>query len=185
MDFVIWFDLVVWLATECWIAFREIGETDTSQDRHTKKVFALCAAAAISIALLGPQPPQFTIFYSRLVMLILGSLTMFIGITIRVLSVLTLGNYFRTTVMVQKGQKIVRAGLYKYLRHPSYLGALITVLGFGIVRDNWFTVCTTLVIMVYGVAQRIAVEEEVMQRAFGKEYFDYKKKTYKLIPKIY
>lgn len=185
MDFFLWLLLAIWLGVELWISLREWGETDTAQDRHTKKVFAFCAAAAICVGLLGPRPPAYTVHYSRGLMLFLGSVTMFLGISLRVFSVLALGKYFRTTVMIQKGQTIVQTGPYKYIRHPSYLGTLITVFGFGLVVDNWFTICAMLAVMFYGIAQRITVEEEVMERGFGKAYTDYKKKTKKLIPRIY
>lgn len=185
MDFFLWLLLGIWLGSELWISLREWGEADTAQDRHTKKVFAFCAAAAISIGLLGPRPPAYTIYHSRAIMLFLGSATMLLGISLRVLSVLALGQYFRTTVMIQKGQTVIKTGPYKYIRHPSYLGTLITVFGFGLAVDNWFVTGAMLAVMFYGIAQRIAVEEEVMERGFGKAYIDYKRKTKKLIPKIY
>lgn len=185
MDVWTWILLTIWLGTEFWISLREWGKTDTSLDRHSKKVFALCAAAAICMGLLGPRPPQFTIYYSRGIVTVLGSLIMFSGILVRVFAVLSLGKYFRTTVMVQKGQKLVTTGLYKYIRHPSYSGTLITVLGFGTVLDNWFTVCAMLVVMCIGIAHRVRVEEDVLERNFGTEFLAYKKRTKKLIPFVY
>ncbi|MBI1862886.1 isoprenylcysteine carboxylmethyltransferase family protein, partial [Candidatus Microgenomates bacterium] len=109
----------------------------------------------------------------------------FIGVFVRVTSVLTLGPFFRTTVMIQKGQKLVTTGLYQYIRHPSYLGILITIAGLGLAADNGFTLVAMLIVMGYGVRQRIVVEEEVMEREFKNEYAAYKRRSWRLIPKVY
>lgn len=185
MEFFLWLLLVFWLGTELWIALREWGKTSNAQDRRTKQIFAFCAAAAISIGLIGPRPPAYTIRYSRSLMLFLGSVTMLSGIFVRAYSVRALGDFFRTTVMVVKGQKLIQTGLYKYVRHPSYTGTLVTVLGFGIALDNAFTTLLMLVVMLYGVHKRVIVEEDVMERSFGKAYTEYKTRTKKLIPNLY
>lgn len=174
----------VWISSELWIALREKGTLDTSQDKHTKMVYALCAAAAIVLAIYTPRPQSLTIHYARSIFEFLGFLTMFLGAILRISAVLALGKYFRTTVMVQKDQKLVTGGPYKYIRHPSYAGTLITVFGLGLASDNWFTLITVVLVMFYGVRQRIVVEEEVMERNL-KEYGTYKKHTKRLIPRIY
>jgi protein-S-isoprenylcysteine O-methyltransferase Ste14 len=174
-----------WTGSELWISIREWGTLNTEQDRHTKTVIAACMAAALVIGVWGPRPPQYTIFWARNLMTVLGSLTILLGVTWRVFSVLALGNYFRTTVMVQKGQKVVQTGPYKYIRHPSYLGILISVSGLGIAEDNWFTMLLMIAVVFYGLRKRILVEEEVLERELGTKYAEYKRRTKRLIPGLY
>ena len=38
---------------------------------------------------------------------------------------------------------------------------------------------------VIGVMQRIKVEEKVLEQHFGKQYLDYKKNTWRIVPYIY
>jgi protein-S-isoprenylcysteine O-methyltransferase len=47
-----------------------------------------------------------------------------------------LGRFFTFDVAVQSGQTVVDAGPYRYIRHPSYAGAL-TLVGLGQALGNW------------------------------------------------
>jgi len=44
---------------------------------------------------------------------------------------------FRTTVEVDPGQRVVSTGPYEWVRHPSYAGLLLIVVGFGLAEGNW------------------------------------------------
>jgi isoprenylcysteine carboxyl methyltransferase (ICMT) family protein YpbQ len=53
----------------------------------------------------------------------IGGLTLMVaGILIRWAAIYTLGHYFTRTVTILEGHRVVRSGLYKHLRHPSYTG---------------------------------------------------------------
>lgn len=45
---------------------------------------------------------------------------------------MTLGTFFRRDVMVEAGQVVNRNGPYRWLRHPSYTGTLVTSFGLGL-----------------------------------------------------
>ncbi len=59
-------------------------------------------------------------------LLYLGLSLIVLGIIIRQYSILILGRYFTLSVKVASDQKVVSKGPYKYIRHPSYLGILVT-----------------------------------------------------------
>jgi protein-S-isoprenylcysteine O-methyltransferase Ste14 len=67
------------------------------------------------------------------------------------------------------------------VRHPSYTGALLTLLGFLICMDNPIAVVGFLVALA-GYAYRIRVEEQVMADALGEPYRTYVPRTKRLIP---
>jgi hypothetical protein len=60
-----------------------------------------------------------------------GIVLMVIGIFVRQWSMFILGRFFTLTVSVQKNQKVVDYGPYRYIRHPSYLGLFMIMIGIG------------------------------------------------------
>lgn len=47
--------------------------------------------------------------------------------------------------MIQEGQKIIKKGPYKILRHPSYASGLIAFLGGAIATNDWITLLVFLI----------------------------------------
>ena len=56
-----------------------------------------------------------------------------IGGTLRILPVFVLGRRFSGLVAIQKEHRLVTTGIYATIRHPSYLGLLMTVAGWVLV----------------------------------------------------
>lgn len=116
---------------------------------------------------------------------VLGIVVMLLGTALRWSAILTLRNYFTVNVTILKNHEIVRHGLYKYLRHPSYTGLLLRYFGFGIGLSNWLSVIFIFLPLVAAVLYRIHVEEAALKQAFGSQYQEYAQNTTRLIPKIY
>jgi len=107
------------------------------------------------------------------------------GVAIRWTAIYTLGKYFTSTVMIRDDHRLIRAGLYKHLRHPAYTGALVAHLGLGLSFSNWFSLALSFVPYLVAAGYRIHVEEQALNEAFGEEYLDYSRNTKRLIPKLY
>lgn len=107
------------------------------------------------------------------------------GMLIRFWVLTSLGTYFRTIISFQKGQKIRVTGLYRYIRHPYYLGSLIQMFGLAILFRNWIGFCGLFFFVSIGLFWRMNIEEEYLISIFGEEYLSYMKRTNRLIPKIY
>jgi protein-S-isoprenylcysteine O-methyltransferase Ste14 len=71
------------------------------------------------------------------------------------------------------------------IRHPSYSGAILICLGYGIAFQNWLSLIVLMVIPLIAISHRIPYEEAAMVNELGEEYIDYQKKTKKLIPYIW
>jgi protein-S-isoprenylcysteine O-methyltransferase Ste14 len=80
---------------------------------------------------------------------------------------------------------LVNAGIYNYVRHPAYLGSLLSFLGLALYFGNWISFVVIFFPTLFAILNRIAVEEKVLINHFGREYIDYAKKTKRLIPNIY
>jgi protein-S-isoprenylcysteine O-methyltransferase Ste14 len=115
----------------------------------------------------------------------LGLAFLFGGITIRWVAIYTLGKYFTYTVLIRNDHRLIRTGLYKHIRHPSYAGALLAHLGIGLAFSNWLTLCFSSIPYLIAAVYRMRVEEEALRQAFGAEYLGYSKASSRLIPGVY
>ena len=116
---------------------------------------------------------------------ILGSILAAIGLIVRVTSILKLKQHFTYTVTKINNHQLIETGLYKYIRHPGYLGQLIIFLGIATSLSNWLSVLLMMIPVSVGYINRIKVEEKFMTQQMGQKYIEYQKRTKKLIPKIF
>jgi protein-S-isoprenylcysteine O-methyltransferase Ste14 len=115
----------------------------------------------------------------------IGFILIFIGLILRLKSILTLKQQFTYTVTKIENHELIESGLYKYIRHPGYLGQLIIFLGISTSLSNWISVLLMIIPVSLGYIYRIKVEEKFMIENMGSKYIDYQKRTKKLIPKIF
>ena len=114
-----------------------------------------------------------------------GLALMAAGMFIRWSAVRTLGRYFTRSVKVFEDHRLVRGGLYRHVRHPSYAGYLLGDLGLGLALSNWLAVVVIMVPTAAALAYRIRVEERALLENFGGEYAEYARRTKRLIPKVF
>lgn len=116
---------------------------------------------------------------------IVGFVMLVAGLIVRWTAILTLGRLFTTNVAIQTGHRIVRTGLYRYVRHPAYSGLLLAFAGLGVAFGSWLSFAVIMVPISAAVLYRIHVEERALVGAFGDEYSEYCRKTKRLVPGIY
>lgn len=112
-------------------------------------------------------------------------LLLVLGLVIRWTAILTLGRAFSANVAIREQQKIRKTGLYRFLRHPSYLGMLLIFLAAGLHSRNWIGLAAAFLPTTAAVLYRIHVEEIALHEAFGDEYVAYSKTTKRLLPGVY
>jgi len=100
-------------------------------------------------------------------------------------SIIVLGEFFTPVISIQKNQKLIQEGPYKYIRHPSYTGLFLEIVGVGLFLSNWLAIIIILILLFPSLIYRILIEEKVLVKEFGNEYTSYQKRTKKLIPFIY
>ena len=108
-----------------------------------------------------------------------------IGLIIRWTAILKLKNSFTVNVSVSENQKIVQTGIYKKIRHPSYLGSLLSFFGFGAVFNNWLTLVIIFIPILFSFIYRIHIEEKLLSQVFGVQYTNYIENSWKLLPGVY
>ncbi len=108
-----------------------------------------------------------------------------LGTAFRLWAIRTLDKAFAAVVQIKAGQQLVTSGPYRWLRHPSYTGAWIAMIGAALLMHSYLG----LVIMGPGMLlvymRRIAVEEQALEGAFGMRYQTMRACTDRMMPCIW
>lgn len=138
-----------------------------------------------TIALLGTFTPFVFPFLGKPelinpTMVIISDLMIILGLVISIYSLSVLGRNFS---IIPQTRNLVQRGPYRLVRHPIYLGELITV--FGIVLSG-LSISRLVVYFILVVFQiyRASQEEKLLYEAFP-EYEDYSSKTVRFIPGVF
>ena len=113
-----------------------------------------------------------------------GVILFLIGLFLRNVAVRTLKRQFSIYVTIQENHQLITTGIYSHVRHPIYLGAILSLAGFALVFP---TLLGFLFVIIYFIllARRMAHEEMLLLKHFGSVYEEYISKSYRLIPHIY
>lgn len=114
-----------------------------------------------------------------------GQIIIFLGLVIRWNAIIELKRFFTVKVAIQQNHRIVSTGVYRHIRHPAYLGSLISFAGLGLFFTNWISFIIVFIPILASFLYRINVEEKVLVTAFGDEYIEYSERTERLIPWLY
>ncbi|RCW48718.1 isoprenylcysteine carboxylmethyltransferase family protein [Halanaerobium sp. ST460_2HS_T2] len=119
----------------------------------------------------------------NLFLTILGTIFIILGTAIRGIAIKKLGKFFSRDVENWKNQKIVKTGIYKYIRHPAYTGNILQIIGFPLILNSYYSLLLSFItILVF--LWRIKVEEEFLIEKLP-EYKKYMEETKRLIPKLW
>ena len=105
------------------------------------------------------------------------------GLGLRLYAIRVLGKFFTVTIGTRSDQRVIESGPYRFIRHPSYSGALIVLFGAALTFTNWLSLLAIVPPFV-GYAYRIA-EEAVLKNDLGDDYREYCRRTERLIPFLY
>lgn len=96
-----------------------------------------------------------------------------------------LGEFFTPTVTIAKEHKVVDQGAYKWVRHPSYSGAIMTSIGLSLALGNYGSIAVMVVGTIAIYIYRIEAEETALEGALGEAYAKFKSNRQRLIPFVY
>jgi protein-S-isoprenylcysteine O-methyltransferase Ste14 len=112
-------------------------------------------------------------------------LVLIAGLALRWSAILTLGKSFSSNVAIHATQRVLKTGLYRWMRHPSYTGLLLCIFAVALHTRNWISILIIAVPSTAAVLYRIHVEEVALREHFGQEYIEYSAITRRLIPGVY
>jgi protein-S-isoprenylcysteine O-methyltransferase len=176
-----------WFLMEMWILSRDRrGFKGRTADRGSFLGFVIGIPTALVVAFSAPTRfPEWTITVGWPAVFWIGIAMVWAGMAFRLWAVLTLGAFFRTSVVVQDGHQLVTAGPYRWLRHPSYTGVIVTMSGLGLAQDNWVSLAAMSILPTLAIAYRIHTEERALTEKFGEAYQEFRKTHSAVIPVIW
>lgn len=174
----------LWFIAEKVHAARHKVTPVKNRDRASLK-FLMAATLAVPAGIIVGFSEVGRIHLEGGVLEIVGITLMLAGILIRWVAIYTLGHYFTRAVTIMEGHRVIRSGLYKHLRHPSYTGYLLGNLGLGVAFSNWLSIVVIFVPILAASLYRISIEENALLENFGEEYAEYARGTKRLLPKVY
>jgi protein-S-isoprenylcysteine O-methyltransferase Ste14 len=95
-----------------------------------------------------------------------------------------LGRFYSPDVTLQQDHRLVTSGLYRYLRHPRYLGIQLAALGLALLFRSWIGLGLNLPLLAV-LLFRIRDEEALLRKTFGAEWDAYCRRSWRLIPYLY
>jgi protein-S-isoprenylcysteine O-methyltransferase len=176
---------LVWAISQLWIGRRRSGDPARSRDRGTLDLLIVAIVAGLALGIWLAWRDDGQVATHHLPLLWSGMAVMVAGLLLRWWSVHTLAQYFTVDIAIQPGQELIRRGPYRWLRHPSYTGALLTVLGFGIALGDPGAALVVIVPITAAFLWRIRIEEQMLAQAFPDAYPAYARGTRRLIPFIW
>ncbi|SJL11954.1 uncharacterized protein ARMOST_15368 [Armillaria ostoyae] len=134
---------------------------------------------------------------------LLGNVLTVVGTVIRLHCYSALGRLFTFELSIQRDHRLIVHGPYAVVRHPSYTGMILTILGaicsqstgswvveFGLI-DMWYGKVLAVYWLLVAAAViaslllRISVEDRLLRKRFGREWIDWNRRVpYALIPGV-
>lgn len=129
--------------------------------------------------------PQFDFRTLAVPATVIGAACFVAGLAFRWYAIIYLGRFFTVNVAIASDHKLIDGGPYRYVRHPSYSGALLAFLGIALCIGNWASFAIIAIPILAVFLWRIHVEEAALLRGLGDQYQIYTNRTKRLIPGIY
>jgi len=107
------------------------------------------------------------------------------GTLLRQLAIRTLGKYHVMTIATQDSQPVITSGVYRYIRHPSYLGAIMAVSGIALSLNSLFGSIGLVTLTTLVLIHRIGLEDSYLIEHLGRAYKNYTNHTARLIPFVW
>lgn len=107
-----------------------------------------------------------------------------LGGVLRLWPVAVLGHRFSGLVAIQRNHRLQTTGVYSVIRHPSYLGLLVSSLGWALAFRSGVGVVLVGLLLIPLVG-RIKAEENLLAVQFGADYDAYRARTWRMIPGLW
>jgi protein-S-isoprenylcysteine O-methyltransferase Ste14 len=159
--------------------------TGQREDVQNRWIFVPLTLVGLAFAYLPPYADRHNLFTVD------GDWVRYLGLTLYLLggglrtwAIWALGPRFSALVAIQQNHHLETGGVYALIRHPSYTGAILALMGWTLVFRS-LLVLILVPILVWIVIARIQAEERLLAAQFGQTYAEYRKRTWKLLPFVY
>ena len=177
MEYIFWAICFFWWGMDLYLVVLKKNGDHKVSERKSKFIMTIMIFAGVLLAIVPEnfrsvwRTREFGLFQ------IIGTAVLAGGVFIRFMSVLTLGKHFARDLGVHREKELVTSGLYRWIRHPSYTGEIVSFLGVGLVFEHFTASLFITLLPAAAFIYRAKVEEKMLLEEFGSEYEEYKKRT--------
>jgi protein-S-isoprenylcysteine O-methyltransferase Ste14 len=180
--------ILVIAAAALWLSQPAFSTQEAQQDKRNDKfsiilillMSSLSVVAAVTQWAYGNKGQQLSVIATAA-----GAVLLVLGVGVRIWAIQTLGKHFTATVKINDDHQLVQTGPYAFVRHPSYLGAFMAIVGTPLFLNAWYATAIAALAMSIAYYVRIGVEEVTLQNYFGEKYVAYRSHTKRIIPFIW
>ncbi len=180
--------LLVLAAGSLWLSQPAFSSHDAKSNRNSDK-FSVIIILIMSSASVVSSVVEWAYFSDTTTPLklinIVGIVLMALGIFVRIWAIQTLGKHFTATATINNDHQLIQKGPYNIVRHPSYLGAFMAIVGTPVYLNSFWSVFFVVAAMSIAYYVRISVEEKMLSNYFGRSYEQYKLSTKRILPYIW
>lgn len=171
-----------------WLSELFIGSVrrtdDFSKDGGSLRTIGLTIWVSLTVGIMVAHNMPATKIHSARIVYAAGLGVFAFGVALRWWSIIHLGRFFTVNVTVAADHRVVDSGPYRYIRHPSYTGALLAFLGLSLCLLNALSVPIIMLPIFLAFRKRMGIEESVLAEALP-DYRAYARRTRRLIPLVY
>ena len=97
----------------------------------------------------------------------------------------SIGNSISETFLTKEKHALVTHGLYRWVRHPLYSAATMSLVTLSVLAANWFMLAMACAAF-FSIAKLVIPREEMeLTQKFGDEYREYRERTGRFAPRLY
>lgn len=96
----------------------------------------------------------------------------------------SLGESYSQDILIHKNHQLVTGGPFKFIRHPQYLGQILTDLGASLALLSYIVFPMVLFLEIPLIIMRAREEDRLLAKHFKEKFDNYRKKTGFLLPFI-
>jgi protein-S-isoprenylcysteine O-methyltransferase Ste14 len=174
--------LIAWAVSDAYLRWRNRAAQTTLEWSFFVVIGAICAGFVLGFR---AEHVESAVIAGGWAPVVAGTAFLVAGFGLRLWAMLELGRFFTVTVTIQADHRVVDSGPYRILRHPSYTGLLVLLIGFGIALGNWLSLLALFALPLAAILLRIRAEEAALSNALGERYTNYAARTDRLIPGIW
>jgi protein-S-isoprenylcysteine O-methyltransferase Ste14 len=184
---IFWASYVAFFFITIWVHGRERGKARGDNcDRGSRAFIYLMSFAGVAFAFAGPfLMPQARIALPHEPVFVTAMVLFWSGAILYPWAAMTLGVFFRTSVQLLDGQRLVTRGPYRVLRHPAYTAGVLVFAGIGLAMGNWLSFAGAVLSVALAYAWRVRVEEAALSERFGAEFDAHHARTWAVIPLVW
>ena len=134
-------------------------------------------ATALTLRVHGLRLPSWTQW--------VGAVCAVAGLGLRVVAFRALGSSYSRTLRVADDQALVTHGIYRFVRHPGYMSAIVIWGGAAAASGSVVAFTAVAITLTAVYVYRISAEERMLVQSFGVRYQEYRAHSWRLLPYVY